>query len=455
MLRPKLNRLWGGSNTATRRDPGDSKYLQGWIAEIPTFQVLNFLQFKMDTTLLAQAERGFFEWGSDINYVKGSLAWDELDKQVYVSQVQGPSKTLAPSKNLSQWSVSSVQITRAEFDTITAAINAHIADVSGNPHKLTPGRLGAYTRAETDALVATYRNLVLTHVNDKNNPHGTTAADVGAVPITGGTYTGDVVFATGRVLLDSAGNSKISLYSDGGGLYLGSGTGAVGVNSSGVAVAGLGADQSNIVTEKTFADQKAKVEPDYATPSPIFYMPLQGDMNIYIGSGTLDYTGSDYYDTSGGGFWVRSGQGGSATVSTQLLTGSAEVTLALDVTINGSNSSSQIFHIGVGDSSSLGMCRIGLDGQRRILFYSGDATLVSNPIDQNIRTRVVVRKTANNLSLYINGVLAQTSNRTTTPVKATTELMYVSTSATESVYARFCNFRIWSFGLQDKQISNL
>ena len=87
MLRPKLNRVWTSGSATLRRDPGDAKYIQGWISEIPTFQVLNYLQYKVDTTLLAQAERGIFEWGTDIQYGLGSIVWNELDKKIYVSTV--------------------------------------------------------------------------------------------------------------------------------------------------------------------------------------------------------------------------------------------------------------------------------------------------------------------------------------------------------------------------------
>ncbi len=57
-IRPKLNRVWTSNNSVARRDPGDAEYLKGWVAEIPTYQVLNYLQYKIDTTMLAQAERG-------------------------------------------------------------------------------------------------------------------------------------------------------------------------------------------------------------------------------------------------------------------------------------------------------------------------------------------------------------------------------------------------------------
>ena len=190
-LRPKLDRVWTSANSVLRRDPGDAKYIQGWVSEIPTFQVLNYLQYKVDTTLLAQAERGIFEWGSDITYVLGSVVWCENDKKIYVSTVGSPDKIKAPNTNLAHWSPSSIQVPRANYDAILASINFHIADKS-NPHNLSAAQLGSYTKAETDALVAQYQALVLAHSSNKNNPHGVTALQVGAVPATGGAYTGDV-----------------------------------------------------------------------------------------------------------------------------------------------------------------------------------------------------------------------------------------------------------------------
>lgn len=452
MLRPKLNRLWGGDNSATRRDPGDTKYIQGWISEIPTFQVLNYLQYKMDTTMLAQGERGMFEWGGDIDYVKGALAWDELDKQIYVSQVQNPSKTLAPSKNLAQWKTSSIQITRQDFDTITSAINAHIADVTGNPHKLTPGRLGAYTKAETDALVTTYRNLVAAHVGDKNNPHAVTATQIGAVPVTGGTYTGDVIFATGQILLDAASTNKVGLLS-GNGLYLQAANGLIGVNAAGVAVAGTAASNSPIVTEKTFADQKAKVEPDYAAPAPVFYMPLMGDINIYTGAGACDYPSTLQWNTSG--FKLLNGIGGQLTLSNPLLVGTTNVTVAIDIVGSGSNASSQLFHIGVGDSATPGMCRIGCSGGGTVIGYGGTDSITANGKFDGKTHRCVLRKSASGTDMFIDGVLVGSGGNAPIPIATTTECLYASTSLTAAVAVSLCNFRVWSSALSNKQISNL
>lgn len=285
--RPKLNRIWASTNAATRRDPGDPKYLVGWVSEIPTFQVLNYLQFKADTTMLAQAERGVFEWGNDISYVKGALCWNEQDSTIYVSLAANPNKTKRPDQNLTQWSKSSLQIPRDSFDTAVANWTTHIANTTGNPHNLTPGRIGAYTKTESDALITQYRNLVAAHVADVNNPHKTTATQIGAVPVTGGTYTGDVTFATGQVILTDDGMNKTGIVA-GLGLFMQSGEGMVGIETAGGTTritAGTKTSRSTVVTEATFASLKAQTEQLYSCPQPDFYMPLIRDANLRIGQG--------------------------------------------------------------------------------------------------------------------------------------------------------------------------
>lgn len=461
MLRPKLNRLWGGSTSTTRRDPGDAKYIQGWISEIPTFQVLNYLQYKMDVTMLAQAERGFFEWGSDVTYVKGALAWDELDKQVYISQVANPSTTLAPSKNAAQWKVSSIQITRAEYDTLNANITAHIADVTGNPHKLTAGRLNSYTKAETDALIAQYRALVKAHVDDKNNPHETTAAQIGAVPITGGTYTGDVIFATGRVLLDAAGSNKVGLLS-GAGVFLQSGSGVLGLNASGIAVAGTATEQSPIVTEKTFAAQKALVEPDYASPQPIWYWPLAGDINIYTGSGVVNSiyaVGAIPWDTTFTGGALNCG---NDTAERQVkytaspLEGLTEASMAVDVFVPAVVDNTAQVEVFFSSGSGTGSLIIEVRKNNTIRVNSSIPTPAVS-ISAGVWHRIVAVRTATSISCYIDGVLVNSASGTNNPVTGTGYnflRMYGQAAGSQRQY-QVRNARMWNAALTAKQVSIL
>lgn len=459
MLRPKLNRIWGGSTPSTRRDPGDAKYIQGWISEIPTFQVLNYLQYKMDTTMLAQAERGFFEWGGDVTYNKGALAWDEINKQIYVSQVSNPSKTLAPSKNAAQWKLSSIQITRQEYDTLNTNITAHIANVTGNPHQLTAGRLNSYTKAETDALIAQYRALVKAHVDDKNNPHGTTAAQIGAVPITGGTYTGDVVFATGRILLDAAATNKVGLLS-GSGVFLQSGSGVLGVNAAGVAVAGTPANLSNIITEKTFADQKALVEPDYAIPAPVYVMPLMGDINIYTGSGTMNSMSSVVWDSqfdSKGLVCLAQPNFKSFQPSQCPIPLATDCSLAIDLTFAdlkvSTASNPTIFAFGWGNGAS--SFRFLVNAFRVIYITTG---LQSPAIMDTNTHRFVITRNAARRSIYMDGVLINTVASVNDPVADAAGYgiyQYGTAVAEAQIQLSACNFRTWNVELTAKQVSNL
>lgn len=404
MLRPKLNRIWASTSANTRRDPGDAKYIQGWISEIPTYQVLNYLQYKIDTTLLALAERGFFEWGSDIQYGSGSVVWDELTKKIYVSLVGSPDKTKAPSQNLSQWAESSIQIPRANYDAAVAAINAHIADVTGNPHKLTAGRLNAYNKAEIDEVVTTYRNLVSAHALDKNNPHGVTALQVGAVPSTGGTYTGDVIF-NGGLFFDP---SKVNQVSKSGGLFLQSGNFVIGLNSSGIAVAGTTSSQSPIVTEATFASLKVGQEPNYATPEPTFEMNLINSINIKSGKGNINSDFYTNYSPSLGTLVMSSGQASSQTLITeyvQMPISNATWTMAIDVasiTPVVSGNSNYSFSANIEGKGDITVLANGF-----VIAHSagGGTTLGVNLGNMSNFTRLVLVSAGSNLLLYVDGVL--------------------------------------------------
>lgn len=285
MQRPKIGRLFASQADTSRRDPGDAKYGLGWVAEIPTLQVLNFLQYRVDSFLLALAERGVTSWGGDVTYTKGALAFDDATGVIYVSTVANPDTTKAPNANPSQWTKSASQISRDEFDSISASISSHIANLS-NPHKLTPKILGTYTTAEIDALVKTLNAQVLAHVQDKNNPHKVTAAQAGAVPITGGTYTGPVTFNNNNILLGN-GNQIIA---DNRGLSFQNGNKALTVDNNGnLRVTTTGAAIGNkVLLDNTYPDYRAAQESSYQVPQPTFFQPFMGGLDMPYGDGTCN-----------------------------------------------------------------------------------------------------------------------------------------------------------------------
>lgn len=453
--RPKLNRIWASNSATLRRDPGDAKYIQGWISEIPTYQVLNYLQYKVDTTLLAQAERGIFEWGGDVQYGLGSIVWDETDKKIYISTVGNPDKTKAPSANLSQWSVSSIQIPRNNYDTVVAAINAHIADVTGNPHKLTAGRLNAYNKAEIDAIVAQYRALVAAHASDKNNPHGVTALQVGAVPAAGGTYTGDVTF-NGGLFFDA---SKANQISKANGLFLQSGNFVLGLNSAGKAVAGTTTSQSPLVTEATFGNLKAGLEPNYAVPEPTFAANLINSINMRYGVGNINSDFNASYSPSLGTLAMSSGQAANQTLitdSVQVPPANTTWTIAIDVAsitpavAGNTNTAFSINIEGKGDITILA------NGSVYVHSAGGGSTAGVALGDMRNLTRLVMVSAGSNILLYVDGVLR--ANITNAVQGTTGGRVYLrafsGANTVRTFYLR--NWRVWqSDALSAAQVSTL
>ena len=474
MLRPKLNRIWTSANSVLRRDPGDAKYIQGWVSEIPTFQVLNYLQYKVDTTLLAQAERGIFEWGSDITYVLGSVVWCENDKKIYVSTVGAPDKTKAPNTNLAHWSPSSIQVPRASYDAILAAINSHIANKS-NPHNLSAAQLGSYTKAETDALVAQYQALVLAHSSNKNNPHGVTALQVGAVPSTGGTYTGDVTF-NGGMYFDAG---KVNQISKTDGLYLQAGTAVLGIDGNGAAVIGTAASRSKIVSEATFPALKAAQEPSYAVPEPTIQMDLIDSINIRRGVGTASSNSSEpvYSAAMGHALDITPVLSKSMAVRStkSYALDNAKQTIAVDmffagpVTASGQNTGVIGTERQPGSPSATLLLILRNTGlvyfERGYLSGVPGEVRVTNTISASMASlvgtwvRIVGVSDGNNIRLYFNGVLVNKQADATTTAFGVCDSVRIdkngAAAASEEIPRFIRNLRVWDSALTDKQVSTL
>jgi hypothetical protein len=64
--KPNINDQW--AETGSKTDPGSVKTLLGWIAEIPTFEVMNWVFNRSDTFLAHLNERGIGEWDAVTAY---------------------------------------------------------------------------------------------------------------------------------------------------------------------------------------------------------------------------------------------------------------------------------------------------------------------------------------------------------------------------------------------------
>jgi hypothetical protein len=69
-----LGLVWAlnGGTTPT----GDTKYQDGWVAEIPTYQNFNYMVQGLDQNILHLAEFNGFDWQNDIGYKVGARAFE-------------------------------------------------------------------------------------------------------------------------------------------------------------------------------------------------------------------------------------------------------------------------------------------------------------------------------------------------------------------------------------------
>ncbi|AII26778.1 hypothetical protein AH6C_024 [Aeromonas phage pAh6-C] len=259
------------------------KYSTGWIGEIPTFEVLNFQMNRIDTALLAFAERGAPEWGPDIEYVLGAQAFAS-DGKIYVSKVAAPSRVLSPQNNLTEWEESSAQFTMAQHAAMVAKFDAHIARMD-NPHGVTAAQAGTYTKAQINDKIAVVDQKIASHTSDMGNPHGTTASQIGAVPITGGTYTGPVVFANAETKINP-GAGDHAVFADATAVGLRYNTIKIGIEkSSGRAFMQNGASKQYLLNEPEYVELRKTVEKNYAVPTPDLELDLLSDIHIKQGFG--------------------------------------------------------------------------------------------------------------------------------------------------------------------------
>lgn len=455
MQRPKINRIWTGNSPMMRRDPGDAKYQQGWVSEIPTYQVLNYLQYKIDTTILAQAERGIAEWGDDVVYGLGSLAWDNKTNYIYVSVVQQPDRNKAPSDNAAHWSRSSIQITRKEFDDIVASINAHIAN-KANPHNLTARQLNAYNKQEMDNLVAQYRALVAAHVNDKENPHNTTAAQAGGVPITGGTYEGDVKFLK-SIGLNADDTARLCNEN---GIYLeigphNSDVALIGITTAGEVVAGRSQSKSPIVTEKTFQDLKAENEPDYAVPLPVLAINFMRNINTQVGNVYVNAGQNLAYGPSG---FVLSGGGVTPSIQSPdavTIANNQEFTISFDTiplsSLNGTNS--WVVVCGFADAVMALRDDGWLHFNNRVISSTVKVDAEAGKLSRCVLTQRELSPTVVEVCMYFDGVLVSRKETAPYTSRITQITFYGNTTTTNQCESG--NLRIWSQCLTPEQVSTL
>lgn len=419
-----LTRIWAAGPQTPNLDPGLTKWALGWIAEIPTLQVLNFINNRSDTNQLALAERGVFEWVRGIAYKLGALTWDEADSVIYKCKVSPPDNNLRPGLNLTQWEPSSIQISRFAYDANAAAWAAHIANTA-NPHQLTAHQLSSYTAVEIDQKVGVVASAINAHVAIvAGNPHHTTSADVGAVPIAGGAYTGVV---NHRAATTTIGPTALggSLFVNTNGVFIARGaTAKLGLSATSrpVAIDEAGV-ASVLLTEASYVAQRTAQSPLYATPAPDSWLVAKNGLQLATGQLPATYQGP-----AGRPYNGKDGQTYTSVANTPMLTPYGMRLEALNDSItvpmlnNLQGFAQWTWHLDLRTSTgkshnlAIARCASGISQfyqngtNLQFAFYVAGVQNFSNfgTIVQGADYKATVTFDGTSLRLYLNGVLAST-----------------------------------------------
>ena len=463
-----LGRVWAMTPAKPIRDPGESKYALGWVAEIPTYEVLNYLHNRIDANILALAERGVFEWGGDITYKKGALAWDETDGKIYIALVASPSKTLAPSNNPTQWTQSSIQISKADYDNLVAQVNNHITNYS-NPHKLTAAQLGAYTKAQIDTLIANLQTELDAH-EAASNPHGTDADDVGAVPITGGRYTGTVYHDANVIGIGADLTNAVKV--DTGKIFFKKGALELGIDAAGEPYFYDGTKQY-LVNEELFLTLKEANEKDYAVPAPDFLCLFKNDINVYAGKGPTSFTstgGLTYVNKEGvtktaavdepritvdGMAFIDNTESLSAT-RTYDGVGFTNYTESIEFFVEGPNAGITNVYVNNGFIQS----KLKITGTTLVAYYTNASAVQSSKTLTSTLTTgrhiFTLTLSGTTLTFYLDGVQISSTTVTLPARTAWTSTQFALVESGTNTYSlELQRFRCWATALSAKQVSTL
>lgn len=469
----ELARIWAANPSTPSRDPGESKYALGFVAEIPTYQVLNFLHNRIDMNILALAERGVFQWDNDVTYVKGAKAWDEVTGAIYQAKVANPSKTLSPSQNPTEWDKSLINLSTAEYTKMRQDLDNHVGNFS-NPHNLTTEQLNTYTRAVIDQMAATNQAGIDAHIADKANPHQETAAKIGAVPISGGTYGGAVNHALGEVVLGNAG-ATTSVKTLNGDIFLRNGTLELGVDATGQAYVKNASGKSLLLDEDLFLTTKMAEEKNYATPLPSTECKFHTDLNVYAGVGPVQFTspgGKTFTNRAGVVVTAAADQpritplGMAFRDATEVLemariydgVGWAEETLELDFYINSVTNTGLMLLI---EDDGFMKAKVGLTGTSLDFRWTNSTGVESvEPLTSALtigRHRFIMSSdNTGRIKFYLDGILMNSILTSPPPRTGWTKSRFMKLeSGTNAVDQYVVGLRIWPVVLTDKQVTGL
>lgn len=289
-----LSQIWAENGTATDPDldtthpiyqPG--KYAKGWIVEKEPHQWQNFLYQVSDLKNQIAASEQVAEWDASLTYSISAVTRKGDDLYVNVS---GTTLTGKDPATEAGWSlvigVDADAVNTAE-QTLNNKITTHLD--ADNPHNDNIHAIGGYEKEEIDDFLgsSTDPRTIVYHENVTGKvAHAETPAQVGTLPVGGGTFTGDVAFDGGITI------GPGSFQKDGPDLKMSNAGGSIIMEADGDSVYGEDAtgNRSEITTVANFQRQQRAVNNLFALPQSIIEVDFRaGSLSCMgIGRHTID-----------------------------------------------------------------------------------------------------------------------------------------------------------------------
>lgn len=249
-------------------------------------QWLNSWARTSDTAILEYMQRGT-AYDSTVTYQVGSYVQE--DGVWWKARVAG--QLAAP--NMTEW----IRIGRTDIKEINlfiaerhATLTTHMARRDA-PHEVSPIQIDAYSKTQLDQLVAAVQTDLNSYQMRRDNPHTVTAAQLGVLPTTGGTFTGQVQFALLRLL----NNVTVGLQS---------GTFGVACNAASIGIMPTTsvptASGSELLHERNYRTIRNRHNTKFVAPAPELELPLVRDFNsIQSGFDDIEFTGTPTFSSDG------------------------------------------------------------------------------------------------------------------------------------------------------------
>lgn len=290
---------WAEGGTATDPDTDTThpsyvpnKYSLGWISQKPPEEWQNFLSQISDEKIINMIIEGIPYVDASVTYGEGAIFKNA--GKIYVID-GGTAKEV-------------MDIGGASYASLVAGLNSKITThlAADNPHQDTVNTLvdKSYNKTAVDNVFSSAtdpRTIVYHKLQMGASAHGETPAQLGTLPVAGGTFTGPVVMEK-DVILNLSPSKIIHLNRSTAVLELASGTVSIGIDGAGNCFVINTAGTWPIMTEAMYSDSQERWNNRFALPLPVLDMNMSDSMNdaSSVGVWTMTAQSTPVFSVKGG-----------------------------------------------------------------------------------------------------------------------------------------------------------